>query len=58
MDDGSEIVLLAGYRRLRPRRVIVGLTGCHFITNGWTSRLGPSREAAHLVEQLAALTGR
>ena len=58
MDDGSEIVLLAGYRALRPRRVIVGLTGCHFVTNGRTSRLGPSRGAAHLVRQLTALTGR
>jgi hypothetical protein len=58
MDDGSEIVLLAGYRHLRPKRVIVGLTGCHFITNGTTSKLGPSRGAAHLVKQLSALTGR
>lgn len=58
MDDGSEIALLFGYRHLRPKRVIVGLTGCHFVTNGWTGRLGPSPEAARLVKQLLALAGR
>jgi hypothetical protein len=58
MDDGSEIVLLFGYRDLSPQRVIVGLRGCHFITNGWTDRLGTSRQAARLVAQLTALTRR
>jgi hypothetical protein len=57
-DDGSEIVLLFGYHHLRPKRVIVGLTGCHFITNGWTDRSGPSPQATRLVRQLTALTGR
>ncbi|HEU5477162.1 MAG TPA: hypothetical protein VFU64_04935 [Gaiellaceae bacterium] len=58
MDDGSEIALFFGYRHLTPKRVIVGLTGCHFVTSGWTDRLGPSPEAARLVMQLTDLAGR
>jgi hypothetical protein len=58
MDDGSEIALLFGYSDRRPQRVIVGLTGCRFITNGWTDRIGLSRRASRLVAQLSALTRR
>ena len=55
-DDGSEIALRFGYRARTPRQVVVGLTGCHFISSLWTSRSGPSPESARLVEQLTALT--
>jgi hypothetical protein len=56
--NGSEIVLHFGYRHLRPRQVIVSLTGCNFVTNGRTDRRGPSPEMARLVKQLTALTSR
>jgi hypothetical protein len=57
-DDGSEVLLRFGYRTQTPRGVIVGLTGCHFVTNGLTDRSGPSPESARLVKQLTSLTGR
>jgi hypothetical protein len=57
-DDGSEILLRFSYRTNAPRRVIVGLTGCHFVTNGWTDRSGPSPESTRLVMQLTALSRR
>ena len=56
--DGSEVLLRFGYRARTPRYVIVGLTGCHFVTNGWTGRSGPSPQSARLVKQLIALTRR
>lgn len=58
LDDGSEILLRFGYRTRAARHVIVGLTGCHFVTNGWTDRSGPSPESAHLVRRLIELTRR
>lgn len=58
MGDGSEMVLHFGYRHLRPRQVIVSLTGCSFVTNGRTDRRGPSPEMARLVKQLIALANR
>jgi hypothetical protein len=58
LDDGSEIVLRFGYRARTPRQVVVGLTGCQFITNLWTDTSGPSPQSARLVRQLTALTSR
>jgi hypothetical protein len=38
-DNGSEMLLLFGYRGGRPERVVLRLTGCRFATNGASSRL-------------------
>jgi hypothetical protein len=57
MDDGSEIVLLFGYRSRRPERVVVGLRGCMIITNGRVGTLALlSRKGSHFVRRLKALT--
>jgi hypothetical protein len=56
MDDGSEIVLVFGYGHLRQERVIVGLTGCHMVTNGRSGILAISPTGEHLIKQLTALT--
>jgi hypothetical protein len=57
LDDGSEVLMLFGHPRHSAQRIIVGLTGCRFVTNGRTSRLGPSAGSARLVRELIALTG-
>ena len=58
MDDGKAILIEAGYRDLKPQHVVVGLSGCGWVTNGWTDVGGPSPQLARVVQLLEELVGR